>query len=351
MKNIVIFFAIFLSFATLCESKAQRMMSFIVANGEMPALSKDNNNKVHLVFGNGDSIMYAYSDDNCKTFSRPELIKKLPHVFTFATRGPQVAATGHGILVTACTSEGEIYSFYKENGGSWTEGPKINDVAGVSKEGLMALSAYGNNAWAVWLDLRDNQRNKIYGANSVDGGKTWSRNFMIYNSPDTSVCECCKPSVVVWKNKVAVMFRNRLNGYRDLYVIQSNDGGETFNHAEKLGTGSWKLNACPMDGGNLAINSKGQLQSVWRRETTVYADNPGFHEKAIGKGKGCTVATVNDKYVYAWVENNEVVVLKQDNKKVNLGEGKQPVLESVDLNHFICVWENNKQIYAAVLQL
>ena len=36
-------------------------------------------------------------------------------------------------------------------------------------------------------------------------------------SPDTTVCECCKPSVVIEGNNVYVMFRNWLNGNR-IYI-------------------------------------------------------------------------------------------------------------------------------------
>ncbi len=113
----------------------------------------------------------------------------------------------------------------------------------------MVLSADGQNAFAVWLDLRD-KHNKIFGAKSTDGGKTWGKNIMIYASPDTTVCECCKPSVVMKGNNIYVMFRNWLNGNRDLHIIQSTDIGLNFGQAQKLGAGSWTLNGCPMDGAN-----------------------------------------------------------------------------------------------------
>ena len=264
--------------------------------------------------------------------------------------GPQIATTDKGVLIIACTTEGNIYSFYKNEDG-WKQGSRINDADTVAKEGLMALSAYGDNAFAVWLDLRGNKRNKIYGAKSVDGGKTWSKNILIYASPDSTVCECCKPSVVMQKNKVAVMFRNWLNGNRDLYLIQSNDAGNSFSEAEKLGTGSWKLNGCPMDGGNIAINNKGEVQTVWRRKSKIYFDTPGIFENEIGEGKSCTIETVNNENVYAWMENGKIIILKPGNKKKILGEGSQPVLRAIDNNHIICLWENNKQLHASVIAL
>jgi hypothetical protein len=316
----------------------------------MPAIAKDEKNNLHLVYGSGDSIMYSYSQDNGNTFSKPLLISVLPHVYTFATRGPQIAATNNGIVVTACTSQGDIYSFYKETDGNWKRGNKVTDVDTIAKEGLMALSAYGNDVFAVWLDLRGNQRNKIYGAGSVDGGRTWSKNIMIYTSPDSTVCECCKPSVVVWKNKVAVMFRNWLNGNRDLYLVQSNDAGISFGPAEKLGTGSWKLDGCPMDGGAVAFNN-GTPETVWRRETKIFEATPGVSENEIGEGRGCTIEIVNNKNIYAWVENGEVVVINPQGQKKVLGKGSQPVLKTLNNKQVICVWQNEKQIHAAVVAL
>ena len=292
MKSILSIITFFVLLSACSERKAQTRNDFVIADGQMPAIAKDNANNLHIVFGIGDSIMYTYSNDKGITFSAPVLIAQIPHVYTFAMRGPQIAATDDGLVITACTSDGNIFSFYKNTGSDWKQGSKVNDVDTVAKEGLMALSAYGNNAFAVWLDLRGNQRNKIYGAKSIDGGKTWSKNILIYASPDTTVCECCKPSVITQKDKVVVMFRNWLDGNRDLYLVQSNDAGNSFEEAQKLGFGSWKLNGCPMDGGGLAMNDEVQLQTVWRRHDKIYFDNPGNPEKEIGEGHGCTMEIV-----------------------------------------------------------
>ena len=351
MRTIISLILFLLMLTSCSEKKASINDDLIIANGQMPALAKDKDDNLHLVYGTGDSIMYVYSDDKAITFSRPVLISVIPHVYIYATRGPQIAATDKGIVISACTAEGNIYSFYKENGNDWKQGNKVNDADTVCKEGLMALSADGNNTFAVWLDLRGNKRNKIYGAKSIDGGRTWLKNIMIYTSPDSSVCECCKPSVVVWKNNVYVMFRNWLQGNRDLYLVQSNDAGDTFGQAQKLGTGSWKLNGCPMDGGNLTVDNKGNVQTVWRRGVKIYNDNPGMPEKEIGEGKGCAIETVNDKNVYAWAENGRVIVVKPDGEKKSLGEGNQPVLKAIDASHLLCIWENNKQIHASVIRL
>jgi hypothetical protein len=73
----------------------------------------------------------------------------------------------------------------------------------------MALAADTDNCFAAWLDLRD-KHNKIFSAKSIDGGHAWSKNIMVYASPDTTVCECCKPSVAVQGNIITVMLKTGL---------------------------------------------------------------------------------------------------------------------------------------------
>ncbi len=61
--------------------------------------------------------------------------------------------------------------------------------------------------------------------------------------------------------------------------------------------------------------------------------------------------SVNGQNVYAWTENGEVVILKPQAVKINLGKGQLPLLKSVDKKHIVCIWENDKRIYKAVVEL
>ena len=324
--------------------------SNIIATGQMPNIVKDNSGNFHLVYGNGDSVLYSYSSDHGKTFSAPSLISIIPKLAASHTRGPQIASTDNGLTVTACNEMGDIFSFAKDQSGKWSEGARVNDVDTVAKENLMALDGDGDNAFAIWLDLRD-KHNKIFGAKSMDGGKNWSKNMMIYASPDITVCECCKPSVQVKGNNIYVMFRNWMNGNRDLYLIQSSDYGNTFGQAQKLGTGSWALKGCPMDGGGIVINKDGNPETVWNRKGVIYACEPGKEEKKLGEGKNCTIESVNGKNVYAWVEDGEIIILKPRGMKKNLGKGHLPVIKAINNEHVLCIWENDKQIHKAVVEL
>ncbi len=341
---------ILIVFIAVCCTDHMAEKELIIGFGQMPNLVKDNKNNLNIVYGTGDSIMYSFSSDVGRIFSSPELIAVLPKLAASHTRGPQIAATSEGLIVTASNSPGNIFSYIKDEKDNWRQTQKINDVDTVAKEGLMALTADGENAFAVWLDLRD-QHNKIFGAKSSDGGKTWSKNNLIYASPDSTVCECCKPSVVMKENDVYVMFRNWLNGNRDLYLVHSSDGGNTFEQAQKLGNGNWALNGCPMDGGGITINKNGIPQTVWNRKGMIYACEPGKEEEQLGKGRNCAIESVNGKNVYAWTENGEVIILKPQGKKENLGKGSLPIIKSINNEHIICVWENEKQIHSAIVEL
>lgn len=345
------FLAVVIAFAFVCcNNIVSKNSDSIIAHGQMPNLSADNSGFVHLVYGSGDSILYSYSSDKGQSFSSPAVVAIVPSLAASHMRGPQIASISNGLLVTTCNNAGNIFSFTKDRLGNWSQALRVNDVDAIAKENLMALSADGNNAFAIWLDLRDGH-NRIYGAKSTDGGKSWSKNMLVYASPDTTVCECCKPSVAVKGNNVYVMFRNWLNGNRDLYLIQSSDGGNTFGQAQKLGNESWALNGCPMDGGGLAINSNGNVETVWNRRGVIYACEPGKEEIKLGEGKNCTMESVNGKNVYAWVKDGNVVLMKPQGMKMNLGNGQLPILKAVNNEHVLCIWENDKQIHKAVLEL
>jgi hypothetical protein len=322
----------------------------LIAVGQMPDLTADENKNIHIVYGNGDSLFCAYYKYGSEKWSSPVLIKVLPGLVASHTRGPQIANTDLGLVVTACDEKGDIYSFQKQAAGDWMMRGRVNDKDTVAKENLMALAGNGSNAFAVWLDLRD-RHNKIYGSRSSDGGKSWSRNIEIYASPDNTVCECCKPSVSMDGNKIYVMFRNWLNGNRDMYLAESGDGGLTFNRATQLGQSHWPLNACPMDGGGLSINKDGTVQAVWRREQTVYSCMPNAPEIRIATGRDCAIEAVGSDFAYAWIKSGDVVCKLPGLSSIHVGKGSSVKLKSINRDHIMCVWENEGHIVYRILNI
>jgi hypothetical protein len=323
---------------------------FVIAHGHMPAIAKDKGNNIHIVYGTGDSIMYVFSEGG-KSYSTPSLVAVLPGLFASAMRGPQIAAVKNGLVIIACDKEGNLFCYRKNAAGKWYQSQQVNNTNGISKEGLTALDADGSNAYAVWLGVNNPKGQSVYLARSVDGGKTWNKNIIVYASPSGTVCECCKPSLKVSGNKVYIMFRNFLDGNRDLYLIKSADGGKNFGKAQKLGIGSWQLDGCPMDGGGVAINENETPETVWRREGEIYSAEPGQPEKEVGQGKSCTVETINNKNVYAWANHGNIIIKKPGSAEMNMGKGNLPLLKRLNNKKIICVWENEDEIQASVIKL
>jgi hypothetical protein len=162
----------------------------------------------------------------------------------------------------------------------------VNDVPGAAREGLHAMAAAPDGTLAcVWLDMRG-RGTTLYGSFSRDDGATWSRNQLVYRSPDGTICECCHPSAAYDRSgRLHVMWRNALGGARDMYLSTSSDGGKTFSPARKLGKGTWPLDACPMDGGALAVSSDGSVITFWRRGGEMFVCAPGEPERRVGSGE------------------------------------------------------------------
>ena len=101
------------------------------------------------------------------------------------------------------------------------------------------------------------------------------------------------------------MWRNWLRGARDMYLARSADG-VSFAKPEKLGTGSWQLNACPMDGGGLVV-SDARVVSAWRRDGEIFLASPGEKEVSLGKGVDVAIAPSKGGVYAVWSAPSGVV--------------------------------------------
>jgi hypothetical protein len=260
-----------------------------------------------VTFGGGNAVYFAGSRDQGKTFSKPVKVGEASALALGRHRGPRIAIDGNAIVISAVVAgrsggaEGDLVAWRSTDGGrSWSPPLTLNEVPNSAREGLHAMAAGNGVTFAAWLDLR-NRATQLFGARSSDGGATWSKNVLIYQSPDGHICECCHPSVTVdARGHVYAMWRNWLGGARDMYLARSTDGGLTFQKAEKLGHGTWPLNACPMDGGAIAVDSKGSVVSVWRRAKEVFLARPGQPETRLDEGIDAALALGPDGAYLAW---------------------------------------------------
>lgn len=265
------------------------LLAASIGPGIQPQLATAGN-RVVIAYGSTGSVFVTQSVDGGKTFGAPVRVASGEKLALGRHRGPRIAIAGQAIVVSAIYG-GELKSWRSADGGKTFAAPvAINDVPNAAREGLHAMAAGPDGTvFAAWLDLRE-PGTTLAGSFSGDGGATWSKNTVVYQSPEKSICECCHPTVTVGPDgTIYAMWRNALGGNRDMYLARSTDGGKTFAAAEKLGVDSWKLEACPMDGGGVAA-AKGSVATAWRRGSEVYFAKPGTPEQKLGAGKDPAIA-------------------------------------------------------------
>jgi hypothetical protein len=265
-----------------------------------PRLALGTQKHVWLAYGSGKQVFAARSVDGGETFAAAVKIMESPDLRLGMRRGPRIAVGPEGVTVTVMTTE--LLAFHSDDDGrSWSQPVVVNDVPQSAREGLHDVAANGKGElYAAWLDLR-NEKMELWGASSRDGGKTWGNNQRIYRSPGGSICECCHPSVLFDADgNLAVMWRNSLNGSRDLWMITRRAGQTEFGSPRKLGEGTWKLAGCPMDGGRLLAFGGGEFGAVWQRAGEIFLVRGESAETRLGAGKQPVAVVIGGEPVVWW---------------------------------------------------
>jgi hypothetical protein len=302
--------------------------------------------------------MFARSKDGGQTFSKPVAIAEPPVLALGRHRGPRIVFSGDAMVVSAVggdalatgqhahglPSDGNLLAWRSTDGGTtWSKAITINDAAGSAREGLHAMTAdtEGHMA-AVWLDLRS-AGTRLYGSFSNDSGATWSKNLLVYESAGGTICQCCHPSLVALaKGEFAVMFRNVQDDSRDMFVLKLRDG-RVVSAPVKAGNGSWKINACPMDGGGLVV-SGGRMLSAWRRDEEIFLAKEGDPETRLGIGKDVALVAQGAKVFAIWTHAGGIE-LWESGKVASLSKtGAFPALTSLPGGGVLAAWEENGAI-------
>lgn len=294
------------------RSKVKTALLVLTAMGlwaKQPQLTADAN-AIWMVYGEDSKIFVKSSVHGAARWTSPVLVAETAEKMMLGKRrGPRIAVAGNAVVVSAISS-GELWSWRSMDAGkTWSKATRVNDVEKSAREGLHTMAAGGGKLYAAWLDLRQKGM-RLYGSVSTDGGVSWGANVLLYESPSGGICECCHPTLLVdATGQATVMFRNHVNGYRDMYTLPW--GGK----AVKMGQESWLLNACPMDGGDLVWEAPGKLLTAWRRDKQVFLARVGEPEQLLGNGRQPVLVKTADGVWAAWTEG-KMLWLKQPDGKV-----------------------------------
>ena len=119
-----------------------------------------------------------------------------------------------------------------------------------------------------------------------------------------------------------------------------------FTPAEKQGSGTWHLNACPMDGGGVTWGSAG-VSSVWRREDGIFLSTPGVPERRIGVGRDPVIAAGPSGLDLAWTTPDGIMLQRGTTTRL-VGAGKAAALLAFP-THTLLAWEQQGQVVTKVV--
>jgi hypothetical protein len=124
-----------------------------------------------------------------------------------------------------------------------------------------SLAADGNgDVAASWLSGR------LFANFSRDGGRTFTPNAEINNT--CLPCECCTTSAVYGVDgDLAVLYRERTNNERDMYVVLvSKDGRQS---RARISSTPWKIDGCPMTYYMISATKEGYV-AAWPTKGDIY---------------------------------------------------------------------------------
>jgi hypothetical protein len=335
--------------AMLSGQATIRVTPLDLTSAREPQITIASDSRVYVAFGVGDSVFVSTSMDQGRSYGAPVLVGAPSKLSLGMRRGPRITEHNGVITVTAIYGaqgkgrDGDLVAFRSgDKGRTWSASVRVNSVEGSAREGLHAMAQGPDGTLAcAWLDLR-RKGTTLYVASSKDGGLTWGENLLAYDSPSGTICECCHPSLAFDRTgTLHVLFRNLIEGDRDMYLLKSADMHK-FSQATKLGKGSWRLQACPMDGGMISITAKGDVETIWRRENTVYTSRGQDQETPIAEGRNPWVASLRSGSLLVWQDGKSVMATWPGRSPHTLaGEGSSPVSASSPDGRFaIIAWTN-----------
>jgi hypothetical protein len=319
------------------------------SGAQEPQVAFDGGN-VYVAYGMGDTTYLSLSTDRGATYGAPIKVGEAGRLSLGMRRGPRVCARDSVVTVSAVYGaqgkgrDGDLLAFRSvDRGRTWTGPVKVNDVEGSAREGLHAMAVAPDGTLAcAWLDLRQ-KGTTLYLSSSKDGGLTWSKNRLVYTSPSGTICQCCHPSVAFDSaGKMFIMFRNSLDGARDMYLTDSTDL-RSLAPAKKLGAGTWLLAACPMDGGMLAVSRAGEIMTVWRRDGSLYRAGGSGAESLVAEGRNPWLASGAAGPYFVWQDGRRICGLAPDGRLSTLStQGVDPVVAaSADGKLVVSAWTDD----------
>lgn len=210
---------------------------------------------VYVALGMGEHIYLSRSTSNGRTFSPPAQVSE-ERALVLDIERPAIAAADDGRVTVAWSSlerNGRIFYALSRNGGqSFASAIQISGEP--QPETVLVRMSFDTETRPVlaWLE-----NSTLQFARSFDDGES----FAAPTLADDLTCECCHPQPLLRGEQLFIAYRNLekesgRDDIRDIFLITSDNGGQTYNPEVRVSDAHWFINACPIAGPSLVTNDE-----------------------------------------------------------------------------------------------
>ena len=227
-----------------------------------PRIKLNRSGAPYILWGQTDTRAYL-SKWNGTGFTTPVVPSGSLTIFAQTWAGPDLAAFGDTVYVSMkvtpeMTTTNYTYLAHSYNGGTSFSAPVRIDNIGynVSRFPIVTTTASGNPLVSFMKFDSGTMMNARYVVSrSSDYGMTFSIDTLASKSANP-VCDCCPGTIISSGSNAIMLYRDNASNIRDMWASISNNGGLTFNTANKIAVdnNNWMISSCPSSGpGGIAI--------------------------------------------------------------------------------------------------
>lgn len=296
--RLVSFCLLIISFAvTAADTGTLIQSSIIKSTPKFPGstlavgVTLDQNGRLWLAQVANKHLQISRSEDDGKHFSTPVIVtSEAENIAANGENRPKIRVARNGtILVTWTQLLSEKYSgnikFSRsiDSGRTFSRPVVLNDDGRIISHRFDSLATNREGRVVVaWLDARDRDaaREKgeafkgisLYSSQSFDNGEHFEPNRQIHQH----TCECCQTALTWTDSGPVMLLRNIFDGSTRDFALVNLDKAEEG--VRRVTRDEWRIDACPHNGGSIAVDHKGQLHLTWFTDGAV---NKGLFYKQI----------------------------------------------------------------------
>lgn len=271
-------------------------VSRVPSGGIQPQVATEPNGTIHMIYylgqSQGGDLFYVRLTPAGAVSSRPLRVNSQEGsvIATGTIRGGQIAVDGSGRVHVAWNGSSTalppgpmnpeagkpgnpmLYTRLNDQGTAFE--PQRNLMLrtfGLDGGGTIAADTAGN-VFVAWHGKRSGAADgeagrQVWVAKSHDSGKTFAAEVPAWNNA-TGACGCCGMAMFATRaGPLVALYRSATeNVHRDIYLVASNDRGQSFQGSM---VHPWVTNACPMSSMSFAENG-GTTLAAWETGGQVF---------------------------------------------------------------------------------